>query len=279
MIEGRASRTALGAALYRAAHQLADRPPVFEDPFALRLVGARLGEAPPPALARRLSPAAGPLRAFIAARSRYAESRFAEAHARGLRQYVVLGAGLDTFAWRCALPEVRVFEVDHPATQAWKRELVARVGLLPPDRAVYAPVDFERDALDQALSGSGLELRSPAFVAWLGVTPYLAPEALRATLRCVAERLGPGTEIVFDFAAPPRSEPERTVRRAFAARVDALGEPLRSELEPATLAAEVRALGFGRVEVLDAAALNALYFTGRDDGLRLRAGQLLWAGR
>jgi methyltransferase (TIGR00027 family) len=275
-----ASRTALGAALHRAAHQLVDRPPVLADPLALRVVGAREGQPPSPALLRRMSAEAAPLRAFLAVRSRRAEDRFAEAHARGTRQVVVLGAGLDTFACRCALPGVRFVEVDHPATQAWKREVLSRAGIPAPAALAFAPVDFERDDLGEALARAGLDLAAPAFVAWLGVVPYLTPEAVRATLGLVGGALAPGSEVVLDFAVPPPGEPRaRASRAAFAARVAALGEPLRSAFDPAALAGEVRALGFARAEVEDAAALNARTLAGRADGLRLRGGQLLWAAR
>lgn len=279
MITGRPSRTALGAALYRAAHQLVDAPLVFVDPLALPLVGVRPGDAPPPELLARLAAEAVPLRAFIAVRSRRAEDLFAAAYARGTRQYVVLGAGLDTFAYRCALPDVAFFEVDHPATQAWKRSCLAAAGIAVPPGVVFAPVDFEREALATALDRAGLDRGAAAFVAWLGVTPYLTPEAVRETLAFVARDLGPGSEILFDFAAPVEEARRAAVRAAFAARVGAAGEPLRSEFEPATLLAEVRALGFSEVAVEDAAALHARYLDGRADGLRLSGGHLLWAAR
>lgn len=280
MIDEVASRTALGAALYRAAHQLVDRPPVFADPLALPLVGAAPAGPHPPELLRRASREAAPLRAFIAVRSQRAEERFAEAHARGTRQCLILGAGLDTLSCRCALPGVSFYEVDHPATQAWKRTRLAQAGIALPARAALVPVDFEKDALGDALDRAGLDRAAPTFVVWLGVTPYLTPEAVRATLAFVARGLGPGSEVVFDFATPAADDPRaRAAREAFSARVEAVGEPLRSTFEPAPLAAEARALGFSRVEVEDAAALNARHFAHRADGLRLRGGQLLWAAR
>src|ERR1700744_833636 len=139
------SRTAQGAAMHRAAHQILDRPPVFEDPLALKIIGpeaeAELRNGNDPRTDRR---AAG-LRAFIAARSRFSEDTLAEGVAKGVRQYVLLGAGLDTFAYRAArnYPGLAVFEVDHPATQGWKRERLAQAGLTLPDALTFAPVNFE----------------------------------------------------------------------------------------------------------------------------------------
>jgi methyltransferase (TIGR00027 family) len=284
VLDEKASRTALGAALYRAAHQLVDVPPVFDDPLALTVVGATRGRPPSPSLASRATREAAPLRAFVAARSRRAEDRFAEAFARGTRQYLVLGAGLDTFGCRCPFPGVRVLEVDHPATQAWKRALLERVGIAVPARLTFVPVDFERDALEDglesALDRAGLDRAAPAFVAWLGVTPYLTPEAVRATLAFVARELAPGSEVLLDFAVVAEPEPRaKAAREAFAARVATLGEPLRSAFAPEALIADAQALGFAGVEVEDAEALNARYFSGRSDGLRLHGGHLLWAGR
>ena len=274
VLDSSPSRTAFGAALYRAAHQLVDRPPVFEDPLALKIVGPECELQAE--LARRVSPAASPMRAFIAARSRYAEDAFAGAYARGARQYVVLGAGLDTFAYRCSLNAVRVFEVDHPATQGWKREHLARAGIAIPESVAYAPVDFERETVRDGLARTRFDFSRPASFAWLGVTPYLTPEAVMNTLRIVARDMAEGTEIVFDFVTPPEDDPRAiSARESFAARVAAAGEPLRSAFAPADLVQQARSLGFSQVAVADAAMLNARYLDGRQDGLRLRGGHLM----
>lgn len=277
MEEGTPSRTALGAALHRAAHQLVDHPPVFEDPLALPIVGG--AEATLRAgLARRSTPAAAALRAFTAARSRFAEDCLAEAFARGVRQYVLLGAGLDTFAYRCGLDGLQIFEVDHPATQAWKRERLAQAGIAVPDRVHYAPVDFERETLVDGLARARLDAARPAFFAWLGVTPYLTREAVLGTLAIVARGTCAGSELVFDFATPVGDDPRAlAASAALAGRVAAVGEPLRSAFAPEALAAELAALGFARCELAGTAALDARYFQGRADGLRLRAGQMMRA--
>ncbi len=179
------SHTARRVALRRAAHQLLDDPRVLDDPIALPILG------PETAAALQQDPArfeGGPLlsrlRAFVVARSRFAEDRLAQLRALGVDQYIVLGAGLDTFAYRNRAPELplRIWEVDHPATQAWKRQLLdaAQVGV--PPNLTFVPVDFERDTLASALSGAGFDAGNGAMVSWLGVTPYLTNDAVLETL-------------------------------------------------------------------------------------------------
>jgi methyltransferase (TIGR00027 family) len=264
----RASRTALGAAMHRAAHQLLDRPPVLLDPLALRIIGPeaerslRSGEDGP---ARRPG-----LRAFVAVRSRFAEDGLAEAHGRGVGQYVLLGAGLDTSAYRSGRPELEVFEVDHPATQEWKRRRLAEAGIAIPDTVAFAPVDFERQSIASGLAAAGFDRARPAFVAWLGVTPYLTPEAVLETLRFAAG-LWCGSELVFDYvsSAPEDGATQRLALQALTARVAALGEPFRSTFQPEALMADLARLGFAAVEDFGPEALNLRYLAGRTDGLRL----------
>jgi methyltransferase (TIGR00027 family) len=260
---GTASQTALGAALYRAAHQLCDHPRVFDDPLALPIVG---GDAEA-ATERWTGAAVAGLRAFLAVRSRATEDAFAEARARGVRTYVVLGAGLDTFGYRTAL-DADVVELDHPATQAWKRARLAAAGIAVPPRVRHVAIDFEREALGDVLDRLAI---GPAFFAWLGVTPYLTREATRATLEAIARR--PGREVMFDFLVPG----QRAQRAALAARTAAVGEPLRNEVEPDELARELAACGFARSEIADHAQLQARYLAGRADGLALRGGHLAHA--
>jgi methyltransferase (TIGR00027 family) len=170
METGRPSATAFGAAALRAAHQLLDAPPAFEDPLALRILGPRVAAAIVEDPQRAGAPAS--LRALVSLRSRHAEQALADAVGRGVRQYVVLGAGLDTFAYRNPFGArgLRVFEVDHPATQRWKRERLAEAGIEVPVRASFAPVDFERDTLADGLARAGFDADAPAFFSLLGVT-------------------------------------------------------------------------------------------------------------
>src|SRR5580704_178111 len=179
------SRTAQRVAIRRAAHQLLDRPRVFDDPFALRIIGSEAAEElrSNPKEHHAFSRA---FRAFMAARSRYAEDELACAVARGVRQYVVLGAGLDTFAYRNPHAGLWVFEVDHPATQAWKREQLEQVDIAVPQSLAFAPVDFERVSLGEGLDAAGFDRAAPAIFTWLGVVPYLTEQAVFATLGLIA---------------------------------------------------------------------------------------------
>jgi methyltransferase (TIGR00027 family) len=273
MNEDRPSRTAYRVAMRRAAHQILDVPKVFEDPLALPILGPE-GEARLCAeLQREETPYSRALRAFMAVRSRYAEDELARAFENGVRQAVILGAGLDTFAYRNPFPGLGLFEVDHPATQGWKRRLLEAAGIPIPASLTFAPVDFERQTLAEGLREAGFDTGRPAFFSWLGVVPYLTENAITATLGFVAS-LPAGSGIVFDYAQPPESldPPRRRAFEALAERVAAHGEPFRTFFDPAALEGELRRLGFGTVENLDGEAINARYFAGRADGLRVGSG-------
>ena len=175
MEAARPSRTALRVAMRRAAHQLYDaKPLVLEDPIAVPILGPYIEEVrrTPTRPDRPFSVA---LRAFLVARSRYAEDKLGHAVASGATQYVLLGAGLDTFAHRNPYPHLHVFEVDHPATQQWKRELLAVSNLPVPEGLTYAPIDFEHQTLPEQLLAAGFDPNARTFFAWLGVVPYLTP--------------------------------------------------------------------------------------------------------
>jgi methyltransferase (TIGR00027 family) len=266
METGRASKTALRVAIRRAAHQLADPPAILNDPIAVRLIGNDFARD----LDRAMEKVARDFRAFMAARSRYTEDRLADAVANRVEQYVVLGAGLDSFAYRNPFPLLRVFEVDFPATQEWKRELLQKAGIDHPQSLTFVPLDFEHKALAAGLTEAGFDIRQPAFFGWLGVVPYLTLEAFRATLSDVA-RLPAGTGICFDYAFPPDtlSPKRRLVFDHLAQRVAAAGEPFQLFFTPGHIESELRAQGFHRIEHADSERLNQLYFRERADGLRL----------
>jgi methyltransferase (TIGR00027 family) len=266
MRPGEPSRTALAAAAHRATHQIADAPLVFADPLATAVLGADWRPAED-LLGRR------PMRAFICARSRVAEDALSAAVERGVTQYLLLGAGLDTFAWRNPHPDLRVFEADHPDTQAWKRERLA--GLGAPERLTFVGVDLEREPLLPALVGAGFDPDRRLFVSWLGVTPYLESATVIETLEVLAS-LPAGVEVVFDYGPPPQSLTGwlRAAYEKRAAKVAALGEPWLSSFEPRNLIDSLAQLGFGQIEDLGPAELNARYFEGRDDGLRALAGRV-----
>lgn len=266
------SLTAYRVALSRAAHQILDPPPVLADPVALAIVGERGAAEIRAARLRFALPPARHLRAFLVARSRVAEEALAAAVRGGVRQYVVLGAGLDTFAYRSPYPaaQLRVFEVDHPATQAWKRCRLAAAHLALPEALTFVPVDFESEPLAARLVDAGFRAAEPAFFSWLGVTMYLTRAAVSDTLAWIA-RLPAASGIVFDYAVPPATLDliPRLLVRGLMRRVAAAGEPWKTFFDPAALARELRALGFRRLEDLGPADLNTRFFSGRSDGLRV----------
>jgi methyltransferase (TIGR00027 family) len=259
---------------------LRDSPVVFRDPMAVPILGETYAE-------RLRANAAEPdgvlsvaLRAFLVARSRYAEDNLKQAVEAGVRQYVLLGAGLDTFAYRNPYERVRVFEVDHPATQEWKRDLLARGGIVVPGSLRYAPVDFEVQSLAAQLEGAGFDAQAPAYFAWLGVVPYLTLSAFRTTLEFIAAQPA-GSGVTMDYGQPRSvlSAVEREARDVLASRVQLSGEPLQLFFTTAEMAAELT--GFASVEDLGYAEINSRYFAGRPDQLAVRGagGRLVSAWR
>ena len=273
MEPARPSKTALRVALRRAAHQLHDRPLVFEDPIAVPILGAEYAEelrrTPDPAPGQKQRPFSIGMRAYLVARSRYAEDNLAQAVANGATQYVLLGAGLDTFAHRNPYPNLRVFEVDHPATQAWKRNLLAQSALPHPPSLTYAPVDFECESLPEKLLAAGFDPAQKTFFAWLGVVPYLTLEAFRSTVRFIAAQPR-GSRVVFDYGQPRRVLPflEQLAHDSLAARVKLAGEPFQLWFTPSEVACELEE--FCTLEDLGAYELNLRYFANRTDQLQLR---------
>jgi methyltransferase (TIGR00027 family) len=220
-------------------------------------------------------------RLYMSVRSRYAEDRLAQQVAEGVEQYVILGAGLDTFAYRNPFPSLRVFEVDFPATQQWKRELLAAAAIDIPENLTFIPLDLEHKSLAESLLEAGFDPTQSAFFGWLGVAPYLTLEAFRATIATIG-RLPAGTAVSFDYAFPPEtlSPKRRKVFDILSKRVEAAGEPLQLFFTPEGLEREVRAAGFSRIEQFDTDCMNEAYFKDRADGLKLspvRVGMLATA--
>ncbi|WP_254064754.1 class I SAM-dependent methyltransferase [Granulicella sp. S156] len=275
------SRTALGVAIRRASHQLYDSPPlVLEDPIAVRILGEDYRPALEEAAASIHERSSLGMRAWVVARNRYAEDKLAQAVNLGVRQYVLLGAGLDTFAHRNPHPDVRVFEVDHPATQHWKRELLGSSGLQESPNLHFVSVDFERQSLASQLENSGLDCKAPTVFAWLGVVLYLTYPAFRSTLDFIAT-FPEGSGFIMDYAFPREALPpdEVEARDALAARVQSIGEPFQLFFTKEEIATELT--DFQTVEDLGATELNARYFAHRTDRLNLRgrSGRLLSAWR
>ncbi|GFZ95635.1 class I SAM-dependent methyltransferase [Dyella caseinilytica] len=268
---GEPSRTAWRVATLRAVHQLLDEPVVLDDPIALPILGAEfeaeLREDP----YAYNEPLARGLRAALVVRSRVAEDELARAVDAGVRQYVVLGAGLDTFAYRNPHHgvDLRVFEVDHPSTQQWKRRCLHEAEIASPESLVFAPVDFERGTLAQGLADVGFRSDQPACFSWLGVTMYLTETAIMETLGFVAQR-PKGSSICFDYRVPEAmlNPIQRVIGEVMGQRAAAVGEPWISAFDPAVLQKQLLELGFSEAETYDPDTLNLRYLYRRKDGLR-----------
>jgi methyltransferase (TIGR00027 family) len=273
MQPGQFSRTALGAAGHRAAHQVLEGGRIFADPLALRILG---GDADSAVAEARENPGRRGLRIFIAVRSRFAEESARRAIGEGARQIVVLGAGLDTFAYRLERSEgLRVFEVDHPATQAEKQRRLAAAGIAAPAHLTFAPCDFERDALGEALRAVGFDPDRRAFFIWLGVVPYLTEATIFSTFAFIAEL--PAGEVVFDYANPAETIADPAMRQShkvMAEQVAAAGEAFQSYFETPALHEKLRALGFQEIEDLGPNEIAARFFPERAAPGRTNGGHV-----
>ena len=250
MMPGEPSRTALMIARQRAAHQLLDDGSILHDPFALKLLR---GDEKDVLQFANAHPAASIGRLFTAARSRIAEDALSAAVENGIRQIVIFGAGLDSFALRNphGALDIRIYEVDHPATQAWKRERLAEAQIDLPPRLVFVPVDFERDDAGVKLADAGFLQNSPAFFTWLGVVPYLTQDAVGRTLEYIASIQD--SEVVFDYMEPAEASSEelRQLEKARAEQLKKMGESSATRFEPAGIAALLRSRGFSAIEDID----------------------------
>ena len=278
MQTGEPSRTARGAAAHRALHQTLEGGVIFADPFALDILDDRT-RASLPEMAG--DPSHRLMRLFIAARSRFSEDMLAGCIARGVRQIVVLGAGLDTFSLRNPYADqgVRVFEVDYPATQGWKRQRLKAAGLAVPPSLIFAPVDFERQSLADGLAAAGFRADLPAFFQWLGVVPYLTREAITTTLDFIASV--PESEVVFDYAEPLENYPpdRRAEVMAIAESAAARGEPWLSLFDPAEMTALLQGRRFARTEDLARADVADRYYGALKQGIIISGAgpHLVWA--
>jgi methyltransferase (TIGR00027 family) len=270
--QGRSSQTALRVAQARAVHQLLDDPIVFEDPLALRILGAEQEAALRDDPFVLNDPIQRAMRAGVIVRARFAEDELARAVSAGVRQFVVLGAGLDTFAYRNTDAALRVFEVDHPSTQVWKRRLLVEAGIAVPPELAYVPVDFERDTLADSLAAAGFRTDRPACFSWLGVTMYLTEAAILETLRFIAG-LAKGSSVTFDFAVTEEvmNPVERVASQVVRQMIAAMGEPWLSAFNPVDLRGKVLALNFAEARFVDWPELNRLYLNRRKDGLHNNA--------
>ena len=287
------SKTAMGTAFMRAYHAAHDHPKIFDDFWAHRLITAseyqiieerqlkmfrsadleRASRYPDRASALAGWMQSGASQPIVLARARYAEGHLEQAvRQQGVKQYVILGAGMDTFAYRRPdlLAHLQVFEVDHPATQSFKRQRLRQIAGEPPVRLHFVPVDLEQEDLAAALRRSPFDLLALSFFSWLGVTYYLTREAVSATLQAIVEIAPKGSAVIFDYLDFEAFVPEKAARRVqiMVEFVRRLGEPMLTGFEPASLAADLAGLGFHLQENLSPVDIQGRFFMGRTDGYR-----------
>jgi methyltransferase (TIGR00027 family) len=275
------SKTADAAAATRASHRLYDSPIIFDDPFALDLTSAGWRRICENRFLHWLvfEKALGTLRPVagqVLSRARYAEDCLEEAVAEGIEQYVIIGAGLDSFALRrrdlCS--RLAVFELDHPDSQRAKRDRLASLGRELPDQLEFVPINFEAEAVDHALARSSFCGEKRAFFSWLGTVPYLSDEAVFSVLAALSSLAPAGSQLVFDYVVPDELLDDADRRRVaqlrrFTAR---RGEPIVTFFEPAALCERVRNLKYRVLENLAPTEQNRRYFSDRSDGFSTSSG-------
>ena len=257
----------------RAVHQLIDEEPkILNDPVVHRLLDEFIIDHIRMNPGKFRTPRMRAIRSHIVLRSRYTEDCLAEAVRIGARQYLMLGSGLDTFPYR--QPDwagaLRIFEIDHSASQRSKRERLAMAGIEAPSNVEFITLDFETTSLRDCLRESNFDFGKPAFLSWLGVTMYLSRDAIDEVFR-FASSLPRSSEIIFTFASPvsPANESKgETLIAAFTAFAAAHGEPWRTRFELNELAHKLHDLGFATVSFLSASEADTRYFQDRHDGLQ-----------
>jgi methyltransferase (TIGR00027 family) len=268
------SRTAVLTATLRAAHYLFDgAPKILTDPFARDFAGFASDEEVRKALDALALRDLSRLRTAFAVRSRYAEDELSVAIQRGISQYIILGAGLDSFAYRRQdlMRVLHVYEVDHPATQSWKRARLRELGIKSPPTLRHVPIDFEQATLISGLAAGGVNRNAKAFFSWLGVTQYLPRDVVLNTLREIVSATAPGTELVVQFIVPAAtlSPEEGNLVTAAAAAVASMGEPWLSFFNPEDLETNMTEIGFEQIVHFGSEEATERYLIDRSDGLRL----------
>jgi methyltransferase (TIGR00027 family) len=281
MLPGQPSQTLLASAIRRGQHQLFDSPPILNDPVVLALVP----EAKQPDILAEMGNPSEPLptllRALMAMRSRFAEDRLAQAAARSIGQYVIIGAGLDTFPWRQPkfAGDLQIFAVDHPVSLGWVQQRLRDRRLGRPANLTHVPADLERQALGEQLKACGFDPKVPTFCSVLGVLQYLDPSAVDALLRFAAGLVA-GSEIVLSFVADePMAGDDRDALAQCLARMDRLNEPWKYQRKPAELLYDLASLGFTDVFHLTPDLAHQRYFANRSDQLRAPRWEQLIAAR
>lgn len=288
----KASRTALFTAYFRGYHSTHDHPKIFDDSLAFSLLtederreiedSFRRGQATiDPVRAASFPDREAAIRSImqriasfpiVLGRARYAEDLLATAVAEGVRQYVILGAGMDSFAFRCPelAAKLRVYEIDHPAMQTFKRNRLRELGWDTPENLHFIPVDFATGNLSEALDTSSYERDMPTFFSWLGVTYYLSRESVFSNFSSISQVASKGSMIVFDYLDSDAFIPEKTSPRIhhMLAAVKEAGEPMLSGFDPLKLANELKQYGVHVREDMGPVEIQQRYFLGRTDDYR-----------
>ncbi|MCP4423525.1 MAG: class I SAM-dependent methyltransferase [Chloroflexi bacterium] len=261
------SKMAEAAAAVRAAHLIYEQSVIFDDPYALRLTspGWRFIAQNRwlfQLIVKRLMHVLRPAHGQVLARSRYSEDRLLKAMATGISQYVILGAGLDSFALRRRdlSAAVNVYEIDHPRTQQLKKSRLASLGIEKPANVAYIAADFERQTIADLLLHSTFDPQQPAFFSWLGTVPYLSRDAFGATLRSIADWQQAGVEIVFDYAHTVIPPDERQTVATLMKFAERRGEPLITQFDAQTLDTELAAMGYECIENISLSEWRLHYY-------------------
>ena len=261
-----ASRTALATAYLRSAHQILDaKPLILNDPVALIFLGPDAEKRIQDAVDRYMAPEAKALRSHVVLRSRYAEERLRSSIERGVSQYIIVGAGFDTFAIRQPVwaAHLRIIEVDHPDTQHLKQARMSDAGIPVPSNVIFADINFENESLEKGLIRIGIRSDEPTFFSWLGVTMYLTEPAIDSTLKCMA-KYPSGSEAVITFRQQPSAQSSASSQ--LADLVSEAGEPFVSYFTPENFKGKLLEVGFVKVEFLTS-ALSTQYFHGGENSL------------
>ncbi len=285
----RFSQTAISAACYRAFHARYDDPKIFDDPLAYEMVGEQgfksfqeqmvggfKSAAPDFAasfpdeiaiLGFMMQAMAAPV--LTLSRASYEEEGLEEAVRQGIDQYVILGAGLDSFAWRRPdlMERLQVFEVDHPATQSFKLQRLAELGWPHPPGLHFVPIDFNTEDLGDAIRSSAFDPDRPAVFSWMGVTYYLPRPALLNTLQSIARIAAPGSQVVFDYLEPDAFNPAKASQRVnvLLMMAQGVGENMQMGFDPFTIGKDLAATGWNLVEDFGPFDIEALFFIDRPD--------------
>jgi methyltransferase (TIGR00027 family) len=269
MQDHQASKTALGVAYIRAAHQLLDRHPLlFPDPIALKLLGPDAEDAIHGMSQRHQSPYGKGLRSHVCLRSRFAEDMLAREAADGARWYILVGAGFDTFAYRqpAWARSLRIVEIDHPATQVAKRQMLEAAGILLPENLTFAAAEFTQEALTDVLAKLAIPASDHVCFSWLGVTMYLPEDAIGQSLDAMAT-VCDHPSVTLTFRQPP--SPDSARDKVIGDFVAGMGEPFISAFTPEAIAAKLTERGFGEVDFLTPEKANDRYYSVCGEGLPL----------